>query len=151
LFNAQGQVTIAGVTYTAAQLQTILQTPQKGGDAALILMHQLIAALANEAAGAQNVGVTENGVDVNLAISEAETLLQFGLPQPGFPGSNPSGVTFPINFKASSGNFVQSSTTLGGYFTTLANILDAYNSAVGLNCTEGSGLTTGPNVHSNGK
>ena len=97
-------------------------------------MHQLIAALANEAAGAQNVGVVENGVNVNLAIAEALSLLQFGLPQPGFPGTNPPGVQFPINFNASAGNFVSASSTLGGYLTTLSDILDAYNSAVGLNC-----------------
>jgi hypothetical protein len=113
-------------------------------------MHQLIAALANIAGGAQIAGVTELGVNVNLAISEAESLLQYGLPQPGLPGSNPSGVTFPINFNASSGNFVQASTTLGGYFTTLSDILNAYNSAVGLNCKEGSGLTSGPNITGKG-
>jgi hypothetical protein len=150
LFNAQGQVVIGGVTYTADQLHAILKTAPKGGDAALILMHQLIAALANIAGGAQIAGVTELGVNVNLAISEAESLLQYGLPQPGLPGSNPSGVTFPINFNASSGNFVQASTTLGGYFTTLSDILNAYNSAVGLNCKEGSGLTSGPNITGKG-
>lgn len=131
-----GKVVIAGVSYTASQLVDILNTPPAGGDAALILMHQLIAALANEAAGAQNVGVVENGVNVNLAIAEALSLLQFGLPQPGFPGTNPAGVQFPINFNSSTGNFVPASSTLGGYFTTLADILDAYNSAVGLNCNE---------------
>jgi hypothetical protein len=133
-----GTVIIAGVSYTASQLVDILNTPPAGGDAALILMHQLIAALANEAAGAQNVGVVEDGVNVNLAIAEALSLLQFGLPQPGFPGTNPPGVTFPINFNASTGNFVPASSTLGGYLTTLSTILDDYNSAVGLNCQEGS-------------
>jgi hypothetical protein len=131
-----GKVVIAGVQYTAQNLVDILNTPPAGGDAGLILMHQLIAALANEAAGAQNVGVVENGVNVNLAIAEALSLLQFGLPQPGFPGTNPPGVVFPINFNASTGNFVQASTTLGGYLTTLSDVLDAYNSAVGLNCNE---------------
>jgi hypothetical protein len=131
---ANGTVVIGGVSYMASQLVDILNTPPAGGNAALILMHQLIAALANEAAGAQNVGVVEDGVNVNLAIAEAESLLQFGLPQPGFPGTNPAGVVFPINFNSSTGNFVQASTTLGGYLTTLSNILDAYNSAVGLNC-----------------
>lgn len=136
-----GTVVIAGVSYTSSQLVNILNTPPAGGNAAIILMHQLIAALANEAAGAQNVGVVEDGVNVNLAIAEAESLLQFGLPQPGFPGTNPQGVQFPINFNASTGNFVQASTTLGGYLTTLSNVLDDYNSGVGLNCQEGSGLS----------
>jgi hypothetical protein len=131
-----GTVMIAGVSYTASDLVNILNTPPAGGNAALILMNQLIAALANEAAGAQNVGVIEDGVNVNLAIADALSLLQFGLPQPGFPGTNPAGVVFPINFNSSTGNFVQASTTLGGYLTTLANVLDAYNSAVGLNCQE---------------
>ena len=102
-----GTVMIAGVSYTESQLVDILNTPPAGGNAALILMHQLIAALANEEAGAQNVGVIEDGVNVNLAIAEALSLLQFGLPQPGFPGTNPPGVQFPINFNASAGNFVQ--------------------------------------------
>jgi hypothetical protein len=130
-----GKVVIAGVSYTPSQLVDILNTPPAGGDAALILMHQLIAALANEAAGAQNVGVVENGVNVNLAIAEALLLLQLGLPQHGFPGTNPPGVQFPINFNSSTGNFVPASSTLGGYFITLSDILDAYNSAVGLNCS----------------
>jgi len=136
-----GKVTIGGVQYTAAQLVDILNTPPAGGNAALILMHQLIAARANIAAGARIAGVVENGVNVELAIAQAETLLQFGLPQPGFPGTNPSGTQFPVNFNASSGNFVPASSTLGGYLTTLANVLDAYNSAVGLNCLEGTGLS----------
>jgi hypothetical protein len=140
LFGVDKTVVIAGVHYTAAQLVEILNTPPQGGNAALILMHQLIAALANEAAGARNIGVVENGVNVNAAIAAAEALLQFGLPQSGFPGSNPSGVSFPINFNQSSGNFVASSSILGGYLTSLSNVLDAYNSAQGLNCQEASGL-----------
>jgi hypothetical protein len=92
-----GTVIIAGVSYTASQLVDILNTLPASGDAALILMHQLIAALA-EASGAQNAGVVEAGVSVNLAIAEAEALLQFGLPQPGFAGTNPVDVQFPINF-----------------------------------------------------
>jgi hypothetical protein len=124
-------VVIAGVLYSASDLVNILETPPAGGDAALILMHQLIAALANEAAGAKNAGVVVNGVNVNLAIAESISLLQFGLPQPGFPGTNPSGVVFPINFNASTGNFVPASSTLGGYLTTLSTILDGYNSGAG--------------------
>ena len=59
----------------------------------------------------------------------------------GFTGTSPSTVVYPINLNNPSSTwFVQSGTTLGGYFTTLANVLDAYNSAVGLHCSEGSGL-----------
>jgi hypothetical protein len=38
---------IGGQSYTQAELITILQTPPAGGDAALILAHQLIAAQLN--------------------------------------------------------------------------------------------------------
>jgi hypothetical protein len=132
-------MSIAGISYTNAELVSILDTAPKGGDATLILVHQLIAALANEAAGAKT-GVIEDGVNVDLAITEANSLLETGLPQAGFPGSNPAGVVFPINLHNSTGTFVQSGSTLGGYFTTLSNVLNDYNSAVGLNCSEGAGL-----------
>lgn len=135
-------LTIAGISYTDAQLKTILNTAPQGGDATLILAHQLIAALANESAGAKHVGVTELGMSVDTAIADAQLLLTSGIPQGGFPGTNPTGVTFPINLLNTSGaSYVPSGSTLGGYFTTLANVLDAYNSAVGLNCNEASGLT----------
>jgi hypothetical protein len=131
---------IGGVTYTNAQLVTLLDTAPKGGDATLILVHQLIAALANEAAGAKHAGIMEDGMSVDTAIADAQLLLASGLPQGGFPGTNPAGVIFPINLLHSTGTFVQSGTTLGGYFTTLSNVLNDYNSAVGLHCSEGSGL-----------
>jgi hypothetical protein len=133
-------LTIGGVTYTDAQLVNILNTAPKGGDATLILVHQLIAAMANEAAGAKHIGIMEDGVLVDTAIANAQLLLSSGLPQTGFPGSNPPGAVFPINLHNATGTFVQSGTTLGGYFITLSNILDDYNSAVGLNCSEASGL-----------
>jgi hypothetical protein len=138
---ATSTLIIGGVTYTDAELVNILNTAPKGGNATLVLMHQLIAALANEAAGAQHVGVVELGVNVDAAITEAESLLISGIPQTGFPGTNPPGVVFPIDLHNSTGTFVSSGTTLGGYFTTLSNVLDAYNSAIGLNCQEASGLT----------
>ena len=135
-------LTIAGISYTDAQLKTILSTAPQGGDATLVLAHQLIAALANESAGAKHVGVTELGMSVDTAIADAQLLLASGIPQGGFPGTNPSGVVFPINLLNTTGaSFVSSGTTLGGYYTMLANVLDAYNSAVGLNCSEASGLT----------
>lgn len=111
-------LTIGGITYTDAQLVNILDTAPKGGDATLILLHQLIAALANEAAGARHAGVIEDGVSVDTAIAEAQALL------------------------TANGNttFVAASSTLGQEYTTLSTILDDYNSAVGLNCNEGSGL-----------
>ena len=51
------------------------------------------------------------------------------------------GAQFPINFNASSGNSVPAGSTLGGYLTTLGDILDSYNSGVGLRCQEGAGLS----------
>jgi len=135
------EVIIAGASYKSSELIDILNSAPTGEDSALTLMRQLIAALANEAAGARNVGMAMDGVNVNLAIAEAESLLQFGLPQPGFPGANPAGVQFPINFNAPMAGFVPSSSTLGGYLTTLSNILNDYNSAAGLDCQEASGLT----------
>jgi hypothetical protein len=42
-----GGLVIGGQSYTQAELITILQTPPSGGNAALILAHQLIAAQLN--------------------------------------------------------------------------------------------------------
>jgi hypothetical protein len=138
---ATSTLILGSVSYTDAELVTLLDTAPKGGDATLILVHQLIAALANEAAGAKHLGVTELGVSVDTAIADAQLLLTSPLPVGGFTGASPAGVVYPINLHNSSSTwFVQSGTTLGGYFTTLSNVLDAYNSAVGLNCSEGSGL-----------
>lgn len=110
-------LTIGGVSYTNAQLVTILNTAPQGGNAALILMHQLIAAVANEAAGAQHTAAAD------AAISQAEGLIAAN----------------SLNFN--SPTFVDSNSTLGAQMIALANILDNYNSAVGLNCSEASGLT----------
>jgi len=109
---AGGTITIGTGSYTAAQLVDILNTPPKGGNAVLILGHQLIAALANVFAGAQ---VTPA---VATEIAAAEAL---------FAGLNLSST-------------VDSSSTLGAQMVNLSNLLDNYNSAVGLNCSEGSGL-----------
>jgi hypothetical protein len=81
----------------------------------LILGHQLIAALANVAAGAQ---VTPAAA---LAIAKAQALFTSA-------GLNLS------SFVAAS------SSPLGTEMVNLSDQLDNYNRAVGLNCTEGSGL-----------
>ena len=44
-------LTIGGQSYTKMELITILETPPSGGDASLILAHQLIAAKVNVATG----------------------------------------------------------------------------------------------------
>jgi len=114
MFDATGHIQIGTGSYTASQLVDILNTPPQGGNAVLILGHQLIAALANVNAGAQ---VTPAAA---LAIAQAEVLFT----------SNNLSLT----------STVKSSTTLGQQMVNLSNILDDYNSAVGLNCSEGSGL-----------
>lgn len=109
-------LTIGNFTYTDAQLVNILNTAPKGGDAALILGHQLIAAIANYDAGAQQ------SASVSAAIGESITLL--------------------ANLDlTSSSTFVAASSVLGQEMTTLSNTLDSYNSATGLNCSEGNGLS----------
>jgi hypothetical protein len=111
-----GTVNIGGTLYTAADLLTILNTAPQKGNAVLILGHQLIAALANAFAGSQ---VTPAAA---AAIAAAENLLAIN----------------NINMLT---DFVQASTALGQQLTALADILDNFNSAVGLNCTEGEGLS----------
>lgn len=102
-------------SYTASQLVAILNTPPKGGNAVLILGHQLIAALANAAAGAQVPS------SVAIAIYQAEML-------------------YTVN-NLSLSSTVADSSNLGQQLTALSNVLDSYNSATGLNCQEASGLT----------
>jgi len=114
MFDSTGHIQLGTGSYTASQLVDLLNTPPKGGDATLILGHQLIAAIANVNAGAQ---VTTQAAQ---AIAQAESLLT----------SNNLSLT----------SFVAASSTLGQQMTALADILDNYNSAVGLHCQEGSGL-----------
>lgn len=110
-----GKFTLGTFSYTASDLVNVLNSPPKQGDATLILAHQLIAAIANVNAGAQ---VTSAGA---TAIAQAELLFI----------NNPS-----ISFTT----YVSASSTLGSQMVALSNTLDNYNSAVGLNCSEGSGL-----------
>jgi len=110
-----GNFTLGTFSYTATDLVNILETPPKQGNAILILAHQLIAAIANVDAGAQ---VTPAAA---TAIAQAELL-------------------FINNPTLSFASYLSSSSTLGSQMTTLSNTLDDYNSAVGLNCSEGSGL-----------
>ncbi len=108
-----GQTSIGCQTYTAAQLVAILQTPPSGGNAVLILGHQLIAAIANyDNSAVQTPAAT-------AAISAAITLL----------------CANNINLSTS---VVDASSPLGQQMTALANILDAYNSSTPNGCTEGT-------------
>jgi hypothetical protein len=105
-------------TYTDAELVAILNQNNAGGNAVTILGHQLIAAIANYAAGGQQTTAATAAIGASIALLCANN----------------------INMST---DFVQSGTTLGQEMTDLANTLDAYNSATGLHCSEGSGLTLG--------
>jgi len=108
-------LTIGGVTYTAAELEHVLETSPQGGNAVIILGHQLIAALLNESAGA-----VDNPI-ANGAITSAESLLE-----------NNS-----LNLLTSD---VHSGSTLGAELLVPEGVLNDYNSANFNSCSEGSGL-----------
>ena len=95
-------LTIGGVTYTEAQLLTLFGT-SPGGDASLILAHQLIAAMLNVASGA---GQTQ----VGPVIAQAQAWMSANR------GSNAS---LPYGIAAGS--------PAGQQATSLADQLDAYN------------------------
>lgn len=107
--------TIGGVSYSAANLLTILNSNSLG--ATSILGRQLVGAILNIAAGAQSTP------EQTLAIIAANTLLAAN----------------SVNLLTTN---VAPSSALGQQMIALATILDNYNNAVGLNCVEGSGLNT---------
>ena len=100
-------LTIGGQTYTQMQLLTILETPPSGGDASLILAHQLIAAELNVKTGSVFSGNT-----IDSTITAADTLVGTAC---GTSDRLPS-------------CFVQSSSTLGQQMTNAEATLDAFNS-----------------------
>ena len=109
-------LTIAGVTYSPADLLTILNATGSG-NAVAILGKQLVGALLNLAAGARHNSTAD------AAIADAETLLQ----------SN------SLNLLTS---VVDASSSLGQELLADESILDRYNSADFNTCSEGSGLQT---------
>lgn len=113
-----GQATIGCTSYSAGTLLNILNTSASGGNAVIILAHQLIAAIANYDAGATQTPAA------TAAIGSATALL----------------CANNINLSTS---FVASGSPLGQQMTDLANILDAYNSSAPT--CEGNGLTTTSN------
>jgi hypothetical protein len=97
---------IGGVTLTEAQLIDILETPPKGGNAVLILEHQLIATLLNIANGS-------NSTPILSTVADAQSLLTGNV-----------------------GTFVSSSSALGQGMVADSNTLDSYNnSALTPTCT----------------
>ena len=115
-----GQASIGCHNYTEAELKAILNQNAGGGNAVIILAHQLIAAIANYDAGAKQTSAA------TAAIGSAIALLC-------------------ANHIDMSTDFVQAGTALGQQLTVLADTLDNYNSSAP-NC-EGNGLTTGTSVH----
>jgi hypothetical protein len=115
-------MTIGGVIYGQNDLLTFLPTgqPPKGGNGYIIGGSQLIAAVLNIAAGAQY------SPSVIAAISTMNSLLT-GINMIMPDGSIKSTPSDPLNSQ----------------LISLGDTLDNYNSAVGLNCSEGAGLNTG--------
>jgi hypothetical protein len=95
-------LTIGGVSYTKAELLTILRTPPSG-DASLILAHQLIASMLNAASGAGQAQVTAALADAQVWMSNNKD----------GDGRLPYGVS--------------SSSAAGSAATALSSKLDAYN------------------------
>jgi len=100
-------LSIGGKTYTQMQLLTILRTPPSGGDASLILAHQLIAAKLNELTGSVFPGL------IDSTVMTADSLLGIACALPG-ASSLPS-------------CFVPAATPLGQQMTNTAATLDAFN------------------------
>ncbi len=112
---------IGGVTYTQADLLNFLPTgqPPAGGNGYIIGGSQLIAAVLNIAAGAQYTSSVVN------SISSFNSLLT------------------GINMISGGAIIGTPSDPLNSQLVNLGGIFDNYNSAVGLGCSEGSGLNTG--------
>ena len=96
-------LTLGTVSYTEAQLLTILETPPAGGDASLILAHQLIAAKLNLANGSDPCPIAS-------IIAAADALI----------GSQ----VIPIVPR------ITPSSTVGAQMVALASALDSYNEGV---------------------
>jgi hypothetical protein len=99
-----GTTSIGCKNYNAATLLSILNSSASGGNAVIILGHQLIAALANYDSGGQQTPAASG------AIGAAITLL----------------CTNNIDLST---DFVAASSALGQQMVALSNILDAYNSS----------------------
>ena len=95
---------IGGVSYTQAELITILQTPPKRGDAALNLAHQLIAAQLN--------------VDTGSVFT----------PDPSGPTRTDANSLLSSNCSGLPGCFVAASSPVGQQMVNDAATLDAFNS-----------------------
>jgi hypothetical protein len=101
-------LTIGGQSYTKMELLTILETPPSGGDASLILAHQLIAAKLNVATGS-----VFSPDPIASTIAAADTLLS---------------AACTLSASSLPSCFVAASSALGQQMTNAAATLDAFNS-----------------------
>ena len=117
-------MTIGGKVYTQLQLLSLMPSAPAKGSGYVIAGSQLIAAVLNIAGGAQH------GLSVDADIKAVNDLLSV---DPRMVGTAP-GVGTAINYTLPANN---------ADLITGGGLLDSYNSAVGLNCTEATGLTLG--------
>jgi hypothetical protein len=102
-------LSLGGQFYTPAQLLNILQTPPTGGNAALILAHQLIAADLNIATGSTNFPISP-AIDAIIILANSLLSAHCGTTATRLPGC-----------------FVQASTGDGPAMVADADILDSFN------------------------
>ncbi|HLG97639.1 MAG TPA: hypothetical protein VKX49_15095 [Bryobacteraceae bacterium] len=109
-------LTIGGVTYTQSELLAILPSGPLHPGAVGNALSQFIAAALNLIAGAQPSTIDSTIIAINTALT-------------GVTFTNGTSLTLP--------------STVQTLLLNSLTALDNYNSAVGLNCTEGAGLKTG--------
>ncbi len=88
-------LTLGGEAYTRAELLTLLRTPTRG-DASLILAHQLIASLLNEASGAGSpdfAAATADGQAWMSAHGDADGRLPYGVAASTAAGTEGTGIS----------------------------------------------------------
>jgi hypothetical protein len=115
---------IGGITYTQGQLVELLPSGSLHTGGYVNALSQFIAAVLNLSAGAKNGTIDPTISAINTALN---------------------GVTF-VTGDGSAGNayqLVPISVTLQNTLTALTQTLDNYNSAVGMGCSEASGLILG--------
>jgi len=118
-YNVNKSITIGGVNYSQSQLLELMPSGSLHSGNYANSLSQLIAAILNIAAGAKHTAAGDNAIaSDNAALTN----------NPLFCAPN-----VLCNLGASVTNTIQGNLTA----------LDNYNSAVGLNCTEGAGLKTG--------
>jgi len=113
-YNPNHSMTIGGMTYTQSQLLLILPSGSLHTGGYVNALSQFIAAVLNVAAGAQHSTIDATISAINTDLTGVQFILATSL------GSVPPNVQAELN--------------------AFEPVLDQYNSAVGLNCTEGTGL-----------